>query len=332
MPSYRRGYSRGYRAYRGYRRYRRYRRYYRRYGGYARKFANGSSRSTIRVKVPIADVFTATQAANTLGTPIQLIAHPFYDTAYLKTSALKSPLYQLYTQLYEEVKCIGAKVKVAVTSAVGGSDIPSLQIVTAWDRRLGSGEDSATNPNYAQLLSYSTQQAVTAVNNSIAKLTRSCYASDLMEKAQWHDCSLLAASNIRDAAFLNANTNPNFFCPGLYIGFGVLNTTAQTGVNYSVDVTYYFAFRNPKYGSSASAAKSVEMRAAMADGAQLDTEEILDEGTLDEVPVRTKTNPLSVDGVHKSVRTLVGAETTKMRAEARRKAAREASKTGLDGE
>lgn len=268
-------------------------------------------------------MFTATQAANTLGTTIQMIAHPFRQTGSLATSALNSPLYQLYTQLYEEVKCIGAKVKVAVTSAVGGTDIPSLQILTAWDRRLGQTE-GVPPPTFAQLLSYSTQQIVTAVNNSIAKLTRSCYASDLMEKAQWHDCSVEdSGGGKRDRAYFAADSNPNFFCPGLYIGFGVLNTTAQTNVNYSVDVTYYFAFRNPKYGGSTSAAKSVEMRAAMVDDAPLDTEEILDEGTLDEVPVRTKTNPLSVDGVHKSVRTLVGAETTRMRAEARRKQARE---------
>lgn len=325
MPSYRRGYSRGYRAYRGYRRYRRYRRYYRRYGGYARKFANGSSKSSIRVKVPM--TFIGSVSAGDAGIPGQLIAAPWglagESPLTYTWCPMNSPLYQLYTQLYEEVKCIGIKAKIAINTPIGSVSVPSLQILTAWDRRLTYTE-AMGQPTWANLSTYSTQQAVTAVNNSIAKLTRSCYASDLMEKAQWHDCSLTASStSITDAAAYAARSNPNFFSPALWIAFRVAGAQAAQTISFTVEYMYYFAFRNPKYGSAPTAAKSVEMRAAMAEDAPLDTEEILDEGTLDEVPVRTKTNPLSVDGVHKSVRTLVGAETTKMRAEARRKQARE---------
>lgn len=324
MPSYRRGYSRGYRAYRGYRRYRRYRRYYRRYGGYARKFANGSSRSTIRVKVPMNYVANIGGVGND-GTAGVEIAKAFEGTVTTanKKSVMNSPLYLLYTQLYEEVKCIGIKARIAINTPIGSVSVPALQMITGWDRRSGDGE---APPTWAELNTYSTQQSVTAINNSVAKLTRSCYASDLMEKAQWHDCTLTipSAGQVRDAAVVAAGRNPNFFNPSLFIAFRIPEATAAQTISYTIEIMYYFAFRNPKYGAAPTAsAKSVEMRAAMIEDDPLDTEEIMDEGTLDEVPVRTKTNPLSVDGVHKSVRTLVGAETTRMRAEARRKQARE---------
>lgn len=191
--------------------------------------------------------YSTTQNENTKGTPPRPIAHPWSYS--ISTAPVSSALYQIYTQLYEEVKCIGVKARIAVTSAVGGSDIPSLIIRTGWDRRIGEGDP---NPTYADLKVFSTQQTVTAVNNSIAKLTRSLYASDLMEKAQWHDCSLKTINGFtQDAAYVAAGANPNFFCPGLFIAFEVPNVTVQTNINFAVDVTYYFAFRNPKYGGTA---------------------------------------------------------------------------------
>ena len=228
-----------------------YRRYRRRYRRYRRRYVNGSSRSSIRLKVPIHDVDAFTQNANDVGTTVAAICP--WTNSIARTSALNSPLYRNYCNLYDEVKCIGMKIKINVSSQVGGSDIPSLQIFTAFDRRYGH-TDSA--PNYQALKTYATYQVATAVNNSVAKLERSIYASDLLEKAQWHDCSLsLTGAYYDDDAYKDSGSNPNFFVPSLFLCFAIPQTTAQTVVRCTYDIMYYFAFRNPKYGGSSSPSK-----------------------------------------------------------------------------
>ena len=240
---------------------RRYRRYARRYRGlfkrnfrrYARRYINGSSKSTVRVKIPVHDYDSFTQAAGTVGTTTGVI-WPF-GQSNIRISALSNGLYQTYCQLYDEVKCIGMKVKINVTSQVGGQDIPSLQIYTAFDRRKGNPEVA---PTYAQMKTFSTFQVATAVNNSVAKLTRSIYASDLLEKAQWHDCSLANNAGVySDSAYTAAGDNPNFFVPALFLAFAVPGLGAGVGatINCTYDIMYYFAFRNPKYGGTASNSK-----------------------------------------------------------------------------
>ena len=220
---------------------------------YARRYINGSSKSTVRVKIPMQDYASFNQAAGTVGTGIGAIC-PFAPSNW-NSSPLNSGLYQTYCNLYDEVKCIGMKVKVNVTSQVGGQDIPSLQIYTAFDRRRGTAEAS---PTYAEMKTYSTFQVATAVNNSVAKLTRSIYAGDLLEKAQWHDCTLATNAGVKsDAAYTAAGDNPNFFVPGFYIAFAVPGLGAGVGatVNCTYDIMYYFAFRNPKWGGSAGNSK-----------------------------------------------------------------------------
>lgn len=258
-------YSRYRRRYRrAYGRYRRYGRYYGRYRrrSYARKYVNGSSRSVIRLKVPISSSQSFTQPANTQGTPGSLVACPFVPSN-LPYSPLSSPLYRQYAVLYDEVKCIGVKSRISVVSSVGGSDIPALRIYSAWDRRFSTSEmqDGIT---FADIQAYSTAQVATAVNNSVAKIERSCWASDLMERAQWHDCSLATSgASIVDPVYSNS-VNVNFFAPGLLLAFCVPNQTAATTINISVENTYYYAFRNPKWGAAVgSGAKSV---AAPVDG------------------------------------------------------------------
>ena len=160
----------------------------------------------------------------------------------------KNALYQAYANLYEETKLIGMKVQLAVTSVIGNATLPSLQIYTAWDRRKGRGEPM---PTADQIKAMATSNVATALNNNVAKITRSIYASDLMEKAQWHDSSIDASYN--DEAWYTAGLNPNFFCPAFYFCFCSPSLAASTTVNYTISVTYYVAFRNPKYGGSSSA-------------------------------------------------------------------------------
>lgn len=237
------------------------RRYRRRYSSYSRRYVNGSSRSQVRLKVPV--TFTPSFPSVTASGAVTVAIQPFYDaittaaaTSNAARSALMSPLYRQYCSLYEEVKCVGMKVKLAVTSNVGTSDIPSLQIYTAFDRR-GSWNEQSGLPTFADIKNYATFSAATAVNNSVAKLERSIYASDIMERAQWHDCTLTSipstSNSYRDAAYYQADSNVNFFAPTMYINVAIPQGTVSQTVNTVCEVMYYFAFRNPKFGASSGA-------------------------------------------------------------------------------
>lgn len=243
MPALRRGYRRRFR------RYRRYGRRYLRRRSYARRYVNGSSRSSIRMKCN--QVYTGQANAGFTDAATNAAVQQFAPYGNYATSVTTNPLYRAYTQLYEETKLIGMKVALSVVSTVGGADIPSLQIYTSWDRRYGYGEDA---PSVDQIKSSAAQTVATALNNNVAKLTRSCYASDLMEKAQWIDSSGSAAAGTVgfNAAWVAAGLNPNFFCPAFSFFFNCPSKSAVIAISYSVSITYYVAFRNPRYGGSAS--------------------------------------------------------------------------------
>ena len=240
-------YSRRYRRYRyGRRRLYGRRRRYRR--SYARRYVNGSSRSSIRMKCnqTTTGVLSAGygDAAND--------ADVFWINPYSGNSGgglVSNPLYQAYVNLYEETKMIGMKVQLSVTSIVGDSNTPSLQIYTAWDRRHGYSEAAMTK---TEIKNAANSTVATALNNNVAKLSRSIYASDLMEKAQWHDSSLDAVTG-DDKAWNTAALNPNFFCPSFFLFFNSPSLGAVHNINFSLSVTYYVAFRNPKYGGSSGA-------------------------------------------------------------------------------
>ena len=264
--SYRRRYYR--------RRPKRYvRRYFRRR---FRRFVNGSSKSMCRVKIPVQTTIQAVQAANTQGTGVMYYSS--FSDSNSWGSPLSSSLYRIYANLYDEVKCIGMKFKLNVSNPIGTSEIPSLQIYSAFDRRCGKGEDA---PTFAELKTYSTAAVATAVNNSVAKVVRSIYASDLMEKAQWHDCTVKVDNGVYyDVAYNAAGPNPNFFVPALILAFNVPNAPADQSqtIKATVDITYYYAFRNPKYGAGAANRAEVPVRqvAAMADGDDdLDVEDVI---------------------------------------------------------
>ena len=265
MPYYRRGYRRRFRLGRRYRR-----RLYRR--SYARRYINGSSRSSIRMKC----VQTFSNSANsgyagTLG-PVETIRP--YDGNNAQAVVL-NPLYQAYRALYEETKLIGMKVQLNVTSVVGNATLPSLEIYTAWDRRNGRGEAA---PTANDVKAMATSSIATALNNNVAKITRSIYASDLMEKAQWHDSEERSAADQTDDAWYVSGKNPNFFCPAFFFCFGSPSLAAPgTTVGYSVSVTYYVAFRNPKYGGSASS-KDLPARSVTFAGDDDDDDEDMDDG------------------------------------------------------
>lgn len=277
---YRRGYGRyGRRLGRRYFRFRRYR--YRL--GYGRKYVNGSSKSTIRMKCNT--TFSGSSQSghgSTLGDVKAILP---YATANA-TAVVNSPLYQAYCNLYEETKLIGFKTQLSVTSVVGNATLPSLQIWTSFDRRAGYLEPEATA---AEIQSAASSNVATALNNNVAKITRSIYASDLMEKAQWHDSTIGTVNGVNgDVAWLTAGLNPNFFCPRLDFCFGSPALAANTTVNWTISTTYYVAFRNPKYGGSGSSkelpTKSVTIPDTPADVADMIADDDLDaDGLIDDI-------------------------------------------------
>ena len=270
---------------RRYRRYRRYKRFYRRFGGrrrgYARRYVNASSKSNVRIRTSI-DKVVSLPSGDSSGPGFVNTTNCFgpYDPSSPGSTVIASPLYRTYCNLYEEVKCVGMKISVAVNSVVGNATLPSLQIFTAWDRRHGSTEAAWTA---AEIKNSSSYNVSTAVNNNVAKITRSLFASDLMEKAQWHDCSLDEAvdGTFSDLAYTAAALNPNFFSPAFFICLQSPTLGASTTVSLSLSVTYYMAFRNPKYGGGSSAAKASYASAAAL---PFDDGDIDDGGDMDDVP------------------------------------------------
>ena len=196
------------------RRYRRYKRFYRSFAprryGYSRKYVNATSKSSVRMKTNVTNTFKATAGYGNDNTGAQVYYwQPVAGNNDL-FSAANSDLYRTYCKLYEEVKIIGIKVAMSVVSAVGGSDIPSLQIYSCWDRKFGYGE---ATPSADDIKKSATSTVATALNNNVAKLTRSCYASDLMEKATWFDATLdTSANHYKNLAWVPLRPSPHVFC------------------------------------------------------------------------------------------------------------------------
>lgn len=210
--------------------------------------------------------------ASTLGDVYMLM--PFNNESVTE-NLTSNPLFKAYHNLYDEMKMIGMKVNISVTDVVGNSTLPSLQIYTAWDRRHGYNEP---NPTAAELKAMSTMNVATALNNNVAKISRSIYASDLIEKAQWMDSDLDSGDG-HVVAWQVAGKNPNFFSPAFYMAFGspsLAQATEVASVHFNIQVTYYMAFRCPKYGGSSSTkdlpVKEVEL---LDDDGDLDDEDML---------------------------------------------------------
>lgn len=247
MPAYRFG-GRRYRRYRKYRRF--YRRYFRR--GYSRRYVNSSSRSSVRMKTSVTSLIqcTAGYGNNATDAVVYRISPLLGTNAVL--SAAHSPLFRTYCNLYEEMKLVGCKVSLSVVSAVGSADLPSLQIYTAWDRKYGYGE---AVPTVDQLKNSSSYNVATALNNNVAKLTRSCYAGDLIEKATWFDSTLdTSANGYTNLAWKAAAANPNMFHPSFAFTLVSPSRPSSASVDVSISITYYCAFRNPRYGGTGNVA------------------------------------------------------------------------------
>lgn len=277
-----------------YSRYRRrtgFARYRRRYSGYRRRYyrrrtstgGSLSTRSRLRIRVPAQRVVTLTIPAKSTDSDIAT-ANPFYERLDNKPtcvcSAVGMPLYQAYTGLFDQVKCDGVITKVAVVSPIGGgagAALTALQLLIAYDRCGTVTETKNSPPSAGQappitvsdLYNMSSVQIRSAINNSVAKTARSCWASDIQERTVFHDCSVAGDSAvIYDKEYLADEHGTSYFVPLTMIGIRNAAAAAEssTTVQILIEQVYYFTFRNPKFGAaSTTSTAGTRARAVAAD-------------------------------------------------------------------
>lgn len=255
-----------------YSRYRRrtgFARYRRRYSGYRRRYyrrrtsAGGSlsSRSRLRIRVPAQRVVTLTIPSESTDSDVAT-ANPFFeqlnDRPQCVCSAVGMPLYQAYTGLFDQVKCDGVVTKVAVVSPIGsGAALQALQLLIAYDRQ-GTINETINSPaavTVSSLYNMSSVQIRSAINNSVAKTARSCWASDIQERTVFHDCTIAVTQDkkvIYDQDYNSDRQVAAYFVPLTYIGIrnAAAAATSSTSVQILIEQVYYFTFRNPKFGAA----------------------------------------------------------------------------------
>lgn len=266
MPGYSYRYRRRYgRRYSRYRRYGAYSRYGRRRSGTS---STASSRGRIRVRVPVQSVVTMTIPANSTDSNVLTSSPYVYLTAdgpQGKASACATPLYNAYTNLYDQVKCDGVVTRLSIVSPIGAGTAAAasaLQVIVAYDRMGTSSEvNGASTPTTAQLFNFSSAVVRSAINNSVAKMSRSIWASDVQERTVFHDATVRALSSsagVSDSDFASNTVKVNYFAPLTMIGLRLAAAapTSVTTIQVLLEQTYYFTFRNPKYGGDASATQA----------------------------------------------------------------------------
>lgn len=269
------GYSYRYRRRYG-RRYSRYRRYSAPYYRYRRRrtgtSSTASSRGRLRVRVPVQQVVTLTVPAGSTDSNV-LTSSPYFRNTTIAPSAVAAavnmPLYVAYTNLYDQVKCDGVVSNLSVVSPIGQAGVASaLQLIVAYDRT--GTRTEVTNPagsasiTVGSLFSYSSSVARSAINNSVAKMTRSCWASDIQERTTFHDCTIASNAQgtiVYDSDFGSNDNKIGYFAPLTLVGLRIPAAAPQNPISVTllIEQTYYFTFRNPKFGGDPGAAASTRM-------------------------------------------------------------------------
>ena len=263
MPTYvyrypRRRYGRRYSRYRRYGAYSRYRR--RRSG----PSSTASSRGRLRVRVPVQQLVTLTIPAQSTDSNV-LTASPYYHSTDAVprgvAGAVTQNLYNAYVGLYDQVKCDGVVSNLSVVTPIGGTGgLNAIQVIMAYDRFGCQNEVISERLTTAQLFNFSSSVARSAINNSVAKMSRSCWASDIQERTVFHDSTLSASTVARWDRDFSSNANKvGYFAPLTMIGVRLAAAAPEsaTTVQVLLEQVYYFTFRQPKYGGDPSATASL---------------------------------------------------------------------------
>lgn len=312
MPTYvyrypRRRYGRRYSRYRRYGAYSRYRR--RRSG----TSSTASSRGRIRVRVPVQQLVTLTVPAQSTDSNV-LTSGPYYQASNVLpravAGAVAQRLYTAYVGLYDQVKCDGVVSNLSVVTPIGGAGgLNALQVIMAYDRCGCQNEIIADAITTAQLFNFSSSVARSAINNSVAKMSRSCWASDIQERTVFHDSTVSASQTaVWDRDFSSNATKVGYFAPLLMLGVRLAAAAPEsaTTVQVLLEQVYYFTFRQPKYGGDPSATANLRSVPALnlrRDARSLDREANMDDaGGLDDeaaqaaAPAASRPRPIQHDG------------------------------------
>lgn len=229
-----------------------------------------SSRSRLSVRIPVSTLITLTIPANVnfsrtaAFSPFVKSSKTTADTqgseeaGLVCIGAVRSRLYEAYTGLFDEVKCDGMKVKMAIAGGVGAAAGYVLNIGTAVDRKTTLDELESERPDMTEMRDYAGYVERTYIDNSVAKCTRSLWASDLLDKTAFIDQNLQQDSSMADnTIYYEATTDtttPPMFNPVIWLAVGVGNTTAAPrNVVMHVNCVFYMTFRSPKYGGGVNA-------------------------------------------------------------------------------
>ena len=282
-----------------------------------------SSRSRIRVRVPVQKVISCPVAKGHYDSSI-ITCSPWLqsDDATLSAkpagvcSAVASGLYRAYTRLYDQVKCDGVVSRVSLVTAIGAGGLPAVQVVSAYDR-MGNKNEVLNDADIAvgSLLNFSSASIVSAINNSVAKTSRSCWASDIQERTIFHDCSLgddEAGADV-DVDFNSNASKVGYFSPLLLLDCVLLlllpvtllfrfslnrHTTSPSVTPSMVVVPLLLTTRSSTAGVSGAPvmsqrrdARSLDSEADMGDIGGLD-----DENRVAAAPAASRPRPIQHDG------------------------------------
>lgn len=265
MPGYSYRYRRRYgRRYSRYRRYGAYSRYRRRRSGTS---STASSRGRIRVRVPVQQLVTLTIPAQSIDSNVCTSSPYYQDTsAYPRgvAAAVAQRLYTAYVNLYDQVKCDGVVSNLSVVTPIGGAgSLSAIQVIMAYDRFGNQNELLNDDITTAQLFNFSSSVSRSAITNSVAKMSRSCWSSDIQERTVFHDSTLATLNapttgvlvSVFDRDFSSNVAKVGYFAPLTMFGVRLATAApaAPTTVQVLLEQTYYFTFRQPKYGGDPSA-------------------------------------------------------------------------------
>lgn len=266
------------RAYRrAYRRYRRYPYLRRRYWGSSRfrkrYYRNGvvNSRSRVRVRIPKQAMLTVQIPANTTAATSVCIM-PWCNTTATTGNNVAinaangqsfgftdTGLFQAYCGLFDEVKFDGMKVRAAVVDTIGAGGAYAGVTVASVIERMCQKED--VPPNSTNMNQWSSYSFRNVINNSVAKISRSVWATDLNERIQFLDTELIATGAGTPVAapgnclraWRDGSVGSSWFKPAIYLtATPSAQAAALRTINFMVEVVAYFTFRCPKYSSSGS--------------------------------------------------------------------------------
>ena len=191
------------------------------------------------------------------------------------------------------------KVKAAVTNTIGaGGNFAGVTVASVIERACNKEDVPPNSTNMNQWSSYSFRNVV---NNSVAKISRSVWATDLNERIQFLDTELIATGAGTPVAapgnclraWRDGSVGSSWFKPAIYLtATPDAAAAALRTITLMVEVVAYFTFRCPKYSTPGSSKSQDEFDRLLdsTKGDQVDDhsfDRLVHEDTLLDIPDMT---------------------------------------------